>query len=341
MPEDESRIAELEALRERLLECQSVDPNSEAMLFVLTTIDDVMEYTSSDTDNLNLALSPSEDSSMSKRKSKSTKDEGASRATRKKRHVGPINIIFAMIRFVLVELPLVSLCALGLSTALLSHVYDEYLDPQFDLMHYSDENRADDLTYYHRECSPEDITTRVAEDLYIQDDYTIDDNVDHMLFHGMSMYKSILQDETADELRTWILERNKSLKEKDEIGVISNENRWSFFIGANDKPVVSKALNEIATHPVFRPALEKIVGKNPAIIEMTAITSAYGAADQFWHADVLAGGSLGKYARSFTPSYAVFIALQVSCLHCCILINTKDASPDISYVSPLTRYTGY
>ena len=245
MPEDESRIAELEALRERLLECQSVDPNSEAMLFVLTTIDDVMECTGSVTDNLNLALSPTEDSSMSMSVSTSTskstipKDEGASRATRKKRYAGPINIIFAMIRFVLVELPLVSLCALGLSTALLSHVYDEYLDPQFDLMHYSNENRTDDLTYYHRECSPEDITTRVAEDLYIQDDYTIDDNVDHMLFHGMSMYKSILQDETADELRTWILERNKSLKEKDEIVLFQMR-------------IVGRSLSVRMTNPLFQ-----------------------------------------------------------------------------------------
>ena len=49
---------------------------------------------------------------------------------------------------------------------------------------------------------------------------------------------------------------------------------------------------------------------NPAIIEFTAITSKYGAADQHLHADVVPPGSGTKFARSFLPSYSLFIPLQ-------------------------------
>ena len=128
--------------------------------------------------------------------------------------------------------------------------------------------------------------------------------------HGMSLYKNILTKDTSTKLRDWVLERNKSLKKDDEISVISNENRWSFYIGANEHPVVTKAIREVATHKVFRQALERIVGKDPAIIEMTAITSAYGAEDQFWHHDVVAEGSPAKFGRSFIPSYSLFMTLQ-------------------------------
>ncbi len=128
----------------------------------------------------------------------------------------------------------------------------------------------------------------------------------------MSIYKDIIHPETAKDLRKYIVNKNKNLKSKDAIGVIENENRWSFGIGANDHPSVSKALNEIATNEVFRPALEKIAGEDPAMIEMTAITAGYGATDQFWHPDVISMGSPAKYVRNFAPSYALFVTLQVS-----------------------------
>jgi hypothetical protein len=47
-----------------------------------------------------------------------------------------------------------------------------------------------------------------------------------------------------------------------------------------------------------------------AIIEFTAITSAYRAKDQHDHQDVVAPGSGAKFARSFVPSYSLFIPLQ-------------------------------
>jgi ectoine hydroxylase-related dioxygenase (phytanoyl-CoA dioxygenase family) len=47
-----------------------------------------------------------------------------------------------------------------------------------------------------------------------------------------------------------------------------------------------------------------------ALIEMTAITASYGAVAQYWHDDVVATASAINYARTFGPSYSVFIQLQ-------------------------------
>jgi len=90
------------------------------------------------------------------------------------------------------------------------------------------------------------------------------------------VYPDLLSADTATNLRQFVLRRNAELTEKDAISVIANKQRWSFGIGANEDPSVAKALQEIATHPQLVPALEGIAGHDPAVIEMTAITSAYG-----------------------------------------------------------------
>jgi len=130
-----------------------------------------------------------------------------------------------------------------------------------------------------------------------------------MMTHGMSLYKNILTKDTSTKSREWILERNDQ-RFSLEITHISNENRWSFFIGANEDPLVTKAIREVATHKVFHQTLERIVGKDPVMIEITAITSARGAEDQNWHHDIIADRSPAKFGRSFIPSYSLFMTLQ-------------------------------
>ncbi len=319
----------LEILRKELMKCREVDPKGEAMRFALKTIDDVersyctpgssrsQDEKRSGQSRPTLTCKPTNGRNMKVSRNGNGHRKAPTSALEKKKNVSEMkarfsiaNIFFFAVRFILIELPIVAIFLLGAITASLSYVYDEYLNPQFDLMTYTEQNRTRDQTYYHRVCTPNDITTNDPADLLIEDDFTTQECLEHMMVHGMSMYQNILKPDTADNLRTWILQRNKSIKKGDEIGVIANENRWSFFIGTNEDPAVTKALQEITTHEVFRPALEKIVGRNPAIIEMTAITSAFGAEDQFWHPDVVPGGSPAKYARSFIPSYALFIALQ-------------------------------
>ena len=194
----------------------------------------------------------------------------------------------------------------------LSFTYYKFLRPQIDLMEYSDEMRKRDLSYYHRSCPSGSITTRSVEDLYIDESYTIDESVEQVMVHGMSVFPNLLSQETAYSLRKYIMNRNGRLNDKNAIGVIENENRWSFGIGANDDTSVVEALKELTTNQQFRQVIETLIGENPAVIELTAITAGYGAIDQYWHPDIGSWGNSVKYARNFVPSFATFIALQVS-----------------------------
>ena len=215
-----------------------------------------------------------------------------------------------IMRCIIVDAPLSILFLFYMLTISLEHIFNTYLEPQIHLMQWNDDRRSKEMTYYSRICDENDMTTFESDDLIIGKNFSTNDCVHHMMTHGMSLYPDILTSDTATNLRDYILRRNKALTEDDEIYVINNENRWSFGIGVNDDPIVAKALNELSTHPKFRPALEKIAGINPAVIELTAITSAYGAEDQNWHADVVEDGCASLYAKSFVPSYSLFIALQ-------------------------------
>ena len=318
-------ILQLDKLRSNIVEYGSMNPDSQTVVsFALRTVEEVQKAY-----NTSNGLKKTKDSDVAPKESCSldfdptTKPIMISREqshetipSRKNQKSSSrirhqcMTLIFTTLRIFILELPLIMIFALAVITSTASYWYGTYLEPQIDQMTYTDSNRTQDLTYYHRNCLPYSLTAHEPSELMIKESFTTDDCVEHMMTHGMSMYKSILDDETSDILRSWILERNKSLKKSDEINVISNENRWSFYIGVNDHPSITKALNQIVKHEQFRPALEKIVGPNPAIIEMTAITSSYGAEDQFWHPDIVSTGSPTKYARSFVPSYSLFITLQ-------------------------------
>lgn len=207
----------------------------------------------------------------------------------------------------MLDLPLFGLFALYLSTVLLLKVHELYLAPQIELMRWTPERADAEATYYHRHCTPADMTATDTSQLLIQPDMDVDDRVDHMLTHGVSVYPNLLSPETAAEVKAFIVKQNLL---EENFWVIENENRYSFGIRVNQHPSVSKALREILHNPVLIPALEQIVGKNPAIIEFTAITSTPGATTQRYHQDVVPEGSAAKYARSFSPSYSLFIPLQ-------------------------------
>jgi hypothetical protein len=336
------RSDQIEELRDYLLSCPGINPKSEVMKVALATFDEAKTIVFSDTGTHNQnsigkelqycngastqsttpAIRTNADidnyASTIKIEDAVTKNENAEKyehnvhkmnQMKENKYVGR-SILFKMMRSFFVDFPLVSLFIMTVFTTTISHLYDDFLSPQIDFMRFTDDNRTHDLSYYHRDCPLGQMSTDNVDDLIIDDDFTTEECEEHMMVHGMSIYKNIISPETANALRTYVLDRNKNLKAKDEIGVIENENRWSFGIGANDHPSVSKALNEIATHEVLRPALEKIAGKNPAMIEMTAITAAYGALDQEWHPDVVSMGSPAKYVTKFVPSYALFITLQ-------------------------------
>mmetsp|Transcript_7998 Transcript_7998/g.9214 ORF Transcript_7998/g.9214 Transcript_7998/m.9214 type:complete len:972 (+) Transcript_7998:57-2972(+) len=339
---------DLNKLRSELLSCSEVSPNSEAMQLAIATLENVQKLlqqegsksqsparnndnsdsdarisavdtpTSASVPSSNVNVSPllprfgeAHDSNNNSNVGNSSSRSRSNRVTVRSSSSSRIqNILFKMIRTFLIDFPLIAVFLLTIATLSLSYMYEEYLNPQLEAFRYTEDNRDTDISYYHRACPPGEMSTRAAEDLYIGDDFTTEECVEHMMVHGMSLYKNLIKPETAKSLRDWVIEKNKKLKDEDAIGVIENENRWSFGIGANDHPTVATALNEITTHEKFRSALETIAGDNPALIEMTAITAGYGAADQFWHPDVVSMGSPAKFVRNFVPSYALFLTLQ-------------------------------
>jgi hypothetical protein len=158
------------------------------------------------------------------------------------------------------------------------------------------------------EC-PEDITARSADELTIRHNMTATDAMMHNVKHGVSIFPQVLQNETADALREFVLE-NKNTRRFPGIFVIEPENRFSGVFTIDEDPSILQAAKEIATHPILRPALEEILGRNPAVIEFSVINSAYGAMTQEFHADTDVEASAMKYGRTFAPSYSLFIPLQ-------------------------------
>jgi hypothetical protein len=213
-----------------------------------------------------------------------------------------------LFRWVLMDLTLTILFALMVGTVLLHRLHDDYLYPQLRLMQWQEaERNFMETTYYHRRCTVEDFTAKSLSELIVQDHFSSKDSMEHMLTHGVSVYPNLLTNETAWDLRDWIDKENKV---QEGWHVIKPDNRYSWGIDMNMHPKLQTFWQELASNKQFVEGLEAVVGPDPAVIEFTAITSSYGAADQHDHADVVPPGSGTKFARSFVPSYSLFIPLQ-------------------------------
>mmetsp|Transcript_23994 Transcript_23994/g.66489 ORF Transcript_23994/g.66489 Transcript_23994/m.66489 type:complete len:848 (-) Transcript_23994:674-3217(-) len=213
-----------------------------------------------------------------------------------------------VLRWILLDASLVALFVMLVFVLVVHRLHDDYLHPQLQLMMFKPENRQyTDATYYQRVCEVEDFSTDSVEDLMIRDDFSTEDCAHHMLTHGVSVYPDLLTNETATELRDWIARENYM---RESWNVIENQHRFTWGIDVNMHPKLQTYWQELAANDRFRKGLEAIVGPDPAVIEFTAITSSYGASDQYMHADVIPHASATKYSRSFVPSYSLFIPLQ-------------------------------
>lgn len=198
-------------------------------------------------------------------------------------------------RVVFLDLPLFLVFTLHLTTAVVHKVNSEFLRPAVDLMAWDEERAKDEATYYERVCEPSMITTTNAEDLVLPKDVSPTHAMEHISKHGIGIIPQVFNHTTADALRKWILAENE--KNPPHFDLLQKENRFSIAVRVNDDPSISQTLREIATHPVLRPALEKIVGKNPSITELSTFTTGYGAKAQHWHKDM---NPIGKL--KFCPS---------------------------------------
>ena len=210
-----------------------------------------------------------------------------------------------LFRFVCFDIPFIIVFAIYLSIHHLHWLSYNYLVPLNTLQYFDTHER--DITYYHRICTVEDQTTNDTQDLFVDirssssssnsSNYSnndtrkntkakIDIAVHQMLRHGVTIIPNLISESTATKLRHYILEQNKISDHL--IFVIENQFRWSFPIQVDQDPIIIQALQEILGpkhNPNLLPYLEAIMGTNPAVIEFTAITQAYGAKEQFWHQD--------------------------------------------------------
>lgn len=153
------------------------------------------------------------------------------------------------------------------------------------------------------------MSTTNKEDLFLPDTATPQDAYEHQLRHGFTVFPNVLSDETATNLRNYIVSKNSELTDTESNFVIAKENRYSFNLGM-EEPSVSTAAMELTNNRILKASIEKIMGKNPALLEMTAITSSMNAVAQHWHDDVVPMGSAVQSARSFAPAYTMFVMLQ-------------------------------
>ena len=241
----------------------------------------------------------------------SSKDEPNPKCAGQGRRRRRSHVMWRFLRSLLIEAPL-SLIFIGfVVSASLLHIYDKYVTEILVASKWRRTNRLpNEYTYYKRECLREDMTAFDASGIAIRANSTAAQSTEQMMRHGMGLIGSVLTPDTTAELREFVMKRNAELTPAEAIPLDGEDNRWSFAIGATEDPIVPTALREVATHPIVRPTLEGLLGPDPAVVEMTAITSAYGAENQGWHADVKALGNAVRYARTFTHSYSLFIALQ-------------------------------
>ena len=206
-----------------------------------------------------------------------------------------------LLRILVIDFPLTVLFAAVVGAAIVHKTHDKYFSKQIELMIFQDRNRPfKELTYYHRDCRlHEEVSATSREELIVPYNATADECVAHQMRHGASLFRDLLTPQTMHELREFIVAENTK---QDGFHVIENEHRYSWGLDINMHPALKKYWKELASHDLFLRGLQAIVGPDPAIIEFTAITSAYGAKDQFDHQDVGAPGNGVKYAHCKSSS---------------------------------------
>ena len=216
------------------------------------------------------------------------------------------------IRAILLDLPLAAVFVCLTTIYCADIIYHEYYVPMFELSTrtLSNANLRKEYTYYDRECTLYDMSSQQGEGLVLHPNMTAAKAVDSMMTHGTALIPKMLNVQTARELRKYIMSRNNALTKDEKIPLSQGKNRASFGIDATEAPIVSEALRQVANHLLFQGLIQGLVGQDPALTEITAITAWPGAPHQAWHQDVKADGSAIKFARTFSHSYSLFIALQ-------------------------------
>ena len=161
------------------------------------------------------------------------------------------SVLLALLRTMLIDIPLSLLFVALLMSLSANHFYDTYYIPLMNALQWPGESSRDktENTYYARHCTPNDITTRSAYDLIVPPNESSHDASLRTQKHGMALFPKVVSDDHTAKLRDYILRRNAALKESDVdyIWLISGAHRWSFKLGA-DAPGAADVLRDIVTH---------------------------------------------------------------------------------------------
>ena len=138
-----------------------------------------------------------------------------------------------------------------------------------------------DVTYYNRKCSSQDISTTDSNDLIVPQNSTSIEAADRMVTHGAVIMKDILSADTAADLRSYLESRHAVRDQLPYMDVFFNETgRLSLGLGVSDDPSIGRALEEIGSHSVLKSTIEGIMGSDPAILEISTLTTLHGAGSQ-------------------------------------------------------------
>lgn len=210
------------------------------------------------------------------------------------------------LRFLLMDVPLFVTFTIYVSTFVLERISNELILPQMELHRWNATDEAEKYTYFRRECNVSDITATDPSELVFNDTMSPEDALQLFNTHGSIMFPNVISPETAAEFRQFILEEN--LKNDNYVSIFNAEHRWCFEIEIDHHPIVAQAAKEMLSNQRMVAAIEAIVGKNPAVTEFLAITTAPGAVTQIFHTD--SGPGATRYSRSFFPSFSFFTPLQ-------------------------------
>ena len=197
--------------------------------------------------------------------------------------------IVTFLRLVLLDIPLWVVVTLLVFSYLIQQVYLGPITALIDGLRM--EGSTDDygyypeldkdVTYYSRQCDASDITTNNSNDLMVPADATKEEAADIMMTHGAVLIKNVLKNETASQLREYLEKRHEI---QDQLGwqekFWAEIGRLSLGLGVEDDPIIGQALEEVGNHPVVQKTVEGILGEDPAIVEISTLTTMHGATPQ-------------------------------------------------------------
>ena len=195
-----------------------------------------------------------------------------------------VSVFFSWLRFVLMDAPLLVVLLLYASVNWFDYVHRMYIFRQAQAFYWSPDRTEQEHTYYNRYCDANDLSTNTTADLFVPSNdpnFTPQDAAAIQLKHGFTFIENVLSPQTMQQLRDHIHYKNHNDK---QLFVISAEHRFNILLGTEERSV-RNALIEVANHQQFRSSLEAMLGPNPALVELTAITSSAGAKAQYWHED--------------------------------------------------------